>query len=111
MSELESSIEAKVIRFCIDHGIRCTKLRLASESAWPDRTLLYKGRVMFLELKRKGEKPTAIQLYVLNRLAMDGFQADWADNLHDAIRFINDWKEYVDSSKRLEIVRKGSNQG
>jgi hypothetical protein len=96
VSILESRIEYKLIRFCKEQGILCEKLVKASESGWPDRTLLYKGRVMFLELKRLGEKPEPLQQWILDSLVQKGFVAKYADNFEDCVNIIEDWRESVD---------------
>lgn len=97
MPLLESDLEYDVVLFCKSKDIRCEKLKLASKSGWPDRTLLYKGCVIFLELKRPKEKPTPLQQYTLDMLAKEGFQAYVVDSLDQAESIINDWKEYVNS--------------
>lgn len=100
MSGLERSTEVKYLDFCLANRILCKKLRLSSESSWPDRTLLYKGHTMFMELKRKGERPTPLQKYTLDTLTAAGFVAVWADNLEQAVQLTSDWKNHVDSSNQ-----------
>ena len=97
MSVLESKIEADVQAYCKKNGVMCEKLRLASESGWPDRTLLYKGRVKFLELKKQGEKPVPLQAFIMERLTMRGFPAFWADKTELAITIIKGWMDHVDT--------------
>lgn len=91
-TKLESDLEHQFKFFCHSLGIRCEKLKLASEAGWPDRTLLYQGRVMFVELKRKGERPTPLQEYVLMKLQHAGFEACWTDDLQDAKGIIISWR-------------------
>lgn len=102
-AQAESDIEGLVIKLCKRLGIRCHKLKLEGEGSWPDRTLLYRGRVLFIELKKQGEHPTPLQLYTLDRLNQSGFQTFWGDNYPDLERTIQDWKRRVDDkySKRL----------
>ena len=68
-----------------DAGLRpgCSDLFLA----WPN------GRFhgYFLELKRKGEKPTALQLEWIDRVRKVGYAADWVDNLEGAIKLIEEY--------------------
>lgn len=97
MSVLESKLEIDVVEFCNSQKILCEKLKLASQSGWPDRTLMYKGSVMFLELKKQGEKPKPLQAYTMERLMLRGFRAQWADNYELATKLIKDWKSYVDN--------------
>jgi hypothetical protein len=96
MSILESKIEDDVTKFCKANKIRCEKLKMASQSGWPDRTLFYKDHCMFLELKKFGEKPTPLQYYMIEQLNFEGFKAHWANTSQDAIELIEDWKKYVD---------------
>lgn len=97
MSVLERKVEEKFRDFCIANRIECQKLALVNGSGWPDRTLLYRGHVMFLELKRKGEKPKPLQMFVLERLTKNGFKAGWSDDLEDMIATVTEWRNYVDS--------------
>lgn len=99
MHVLEKHDEYTILSYCNSLDIRCLKLRLASESSWPDRTLLYKGRMMFLEFKRKGEKPTPLQQYTLDRLTDNGFKALWVDDVQIAKVIIYEWKLHADYSK------------
>ena len=50
----------------------------------PDYYIIYKGQSLWLELKAAGEKPRAIQSFVLKRLKQAGSMADWADNINKA---------------------------
>lgn len=93
---VERHIETMFVAFCEQLGIRCEKLKLASMSSWPDRTLLYKGQVMFMELKRRGEKPTPLQEHTLNRLRAAGFEARWSDDYEQMKLIVLAWKNHVD---------------
>ena len=94
MPVLERRVEEGYLDFCLKNGILCLKLKLASESSWPDRTLLKSGGVMFMELKRKGEKPKPLQQFTIDKLTKAGFYAVWSDNLEDAIEKTNIWLRY-----------------
>ena len=76
---------------------------MASKSSWPDRTLLYRGSAMFLELKRKGERPTALQQYTLDQLTAEGFDARWSDDLELTTLIVIGWKQHVD--RNAEAIR------
>ena len=88
----EGKFESDYLKYCRIRGIACKKLILASEASWPDRTLLYKGKIMFMELKRKGEKPTHLQLYTLKALTDQGFYAVWSSDLDDAMFLTEQWR-------------------
>ena len=96
MPLLERKVEEKFLAYCLSIGVQCKKLKLASEASWPDRTLMYRGRVMFIELKRKGEKPTPLQLYTIDKLERDGFTAGWSDTLEYMISAVTQWRDSVD---------------
>jgi hypothetical protein len=98
-TKLERSVEQDVLQYCRELGIICCKLKLASESGWPDRSLFYRGHAMFLELKRKGERPTPLQLYTLDVLEKAGFDARWSDDLEQMKLIILGWKRHVDISR------------
>jgi len=96
MSILERRVESQFVEYCTALGIKCLKLKLASESSWPDRTLLYKGQVMFMELKRAGEKPTPLQQYTLDELMTTGFHARWSNDYEQMKLIVLAWRKYVD---------------
>ena len=100
MSVLECDVERQFLEYCKELEIKCPKLKLASESSWPDRTLLYRGQVMFLELKKPGEKPTPLQQYTLDNLTAAGFYARWSDNLIQMKLLVLDWRRHVDENIR-----------
>jgi len=98
-TKLERTTEKSFTQFCVSLGIACPKLRLATESAWPDRTLLYKGQAMFLELKRGGERPTPLQMHQLDTLTRFGFNARWSDDFEQMKAIVLAWKQYVDDQQ------------
>ena len=51
----------------------------------PDRA------VLFLELKKPGEKPTKEQMSFLWRMADRGHSATWCDNIDSAINIVDQW--------------------
>lgn len=87
----ESTIEAGVVRHCKRRGLYCRKLTSPSSSGIPDRLICKDGKVLFLELKREKQKPTALQNYEIGLLVKAGMYATWTDNLVDAITIIDDW--------------------
>lgn len=71
----------------------------------PDRiVLLPGGRILFLELKAPGKKPTTLQAKWLEWLRKLGFRAEWADNAEEAMAMIVKTTEvhYVPDGK-LEV--------
>ena len=59
---LEKEIEAKLVLFAKSLGIICYKFTSPSRRSVPDRVMVLPGgRVIWMELKRRGQKPTASQ--------------------------------------------------
>lgn len=54
---------------------------------WPDLICIKAGRVVFLEVKRPGERPTKIQEHVLGQLAGQQVPASVVYSVEDAIKF------------------------
>jgi hypothetical protein len=66
----ESDLEQRCREWAYRHGILSTKLR---DRGWPDRLFVCPGGVaIFVEFKRKGQKPRSIQQYHINRLRAKG---------------------------------------
>lgn len=79
---LEKELEAKLQKFCKSHGILCYKFSSPAHRGVPDRILISpRGKVMLLELKRLGQRPTNLQRHELRRLRANNAVADWADNM------------------------------
>jgi hypothetical protein len=56
--------------------------------------LLYKApgaQLHALELKRKGERPSNAQSAWLDDVRLIGGKAEWADNVDDAMKILEDW--------------------
>ena len=47
------------------------------------------GRIIFLEFKAAGKKPTALQHRFLKQRVDDGFVAGWTDNYVEAIDILS----------------------
>ena len=67
---------------------------MGAQPGWPD--FIFVGRVgrstvvFFLELKRKGERPSAIQADVASHLMACGCSYLWTDDLRDAVGTLHD---------------------
>jgi hypothetical protein len=103
----EEVLEAQVGRVAESLGGRMEKLPpLAGLKYRPDRVFLHPGRPpAFLELKRRGERPTPEQEFVLAGLRAQGFVADWADSMERAKAFF-DAAMLPPLGMGLDIVRK-----
>lgn len=84
----ESALERKVVAHCRAAGVLCYKFSSPARRGVPDRILLYRGRVMFLELKAEGKKPTKLQEREISVLHAAGFFSSWTDNFSSAKQLV-----------------------
>lgn len=68
----ESRLEANGVRYAVERGWMHKKI---GTNAWPDHMFLRRGRTVFVEFKREGEKPRANQDRRLGQLRDNGFEA------------------------------------
>lgn len=85
----ESDLERKVVEYCRKVGVLTYKFSSPSHRGVPDRIMLYKGRILFLELKATGEKIEKLQEWELGNLTDAGFTARWVDDLDSAKMLID----------------------
>jgi len=89
--KLEREIERELGVYCKKQGWLYYKFRSPSNSGVADRIVVTeKGRVIFLELKREGNKPTTLQAKFIMDILDHGGIADWKDTLKSAIEFIHE---------------------
>lgn len=80
MHRRESSLEASCKRVAEEAGFELLKLWPISRGL-PDRMLLAtRGRVMFIEFKQPGRRPTPMQLWWRDKLQALGFSWEVVDN-------------------------------
>ena len=103
---LESTIESNNRDYCKQLGIIFRKLNFGE--GWPDRLLLYRGEVLFIEYKQKGAKPTKLQLWMHDKLREQGFQVEVVDESIKGRELIKDWHDRVDN--KLAEVRGSHDQ-
>ena len=87
---LERNLERKVVAYCKANGILCYKFTSPAHRGVPDRLLIKNGKVLFLELKKKGEEPTRLQYHEIQKLRSEGMVAEWTDNYRQAIDIISE---------------------
>jgi hypothetical protein len=81
----EKRIETALVNAIKALGGWAIKLPATYVTGLPDRLCLFPGgKVVFIELKAPGKKPTAIQLTVHAKLQKLGFTVLVIDNLEDA---------------------------
>lgn len=85
----ESTVEKQVCEYAKQLGWRSIKLAGMHDRGKPDRMFLRNGKVMFVEFKAPGHKPTALQMKWLNDLSDMGFTADWVDSVSDGKLFFD----------------------
>lgn len=74
MAELESKIQARIIKRLESEGYYVVKLILTSKNGIPDLLLLKDGKASFVEVKRPGKNPRPLQEYRINELRKLGFE-------------------------------------
>jgi len=77
---LERDIEKYLVAQCKKHNILCEKFTSPQRRSVPDRILTYSSRVVFLELKATGAKPTENQAEDHKRRAYHGASVYWTDS-------------------------------
>jgi hypothetical protein len=86
---LEKVIEEKVCDYAKSQGWLVYKFTSPARHAVPDRLLLRNGRVIFIEFKRGGEKPSPPQEREHKRLRDAGITVYVIDNVEDGKRMID----------------------
>jgi Holliday junction resolvase len=71
---LESVIQARIIKRMEAQGYYVIKLQLTNKNGIPDLLCLKDGKASFIEVKRPGEKPRALQEYRHKELVNNGFE-------------------------------------
>jgi hypothetical protein len=90
----ESQLEKKVCAWAKEWGISTLKLSGPNDRGKADRIFMKDGKIMFLELKAEGKKPTALQERFLKQRVDDGFVAVWTDDYNEAIGILDKFFPY-----------------
>lgn len=80
----ESALERKVVAYCRKNALLCYKFVSPGNRGVPDRLIVAKGKVLFLELKKKGKKPSPLQEHEMMLLRGQGVSATDADSFSEA---------------------------
>lgn len=80
----EVAIEKPSCEFAVRRGWMVVKLMLCNIDSMPDRLLMRKGRVIFIEFKAPGEDPTPKQAKRHREIRAQGIEVFVIDNLEDA---------------------------
>lgn len=93
MKILESSIESSFVYYCQKLGALVLKFVSPGTSGVPDRIVIYKGRVWFIELKRPGGKPRPLQEWMQKLMVKHGAvirNIDTVEKVKDFIKELQD---------------------
>lgn len=93
----ESTIERAVCAYAKAKGCLVMKLAGPNQKGQPDRMFIYRGKVLFIEFKAPGKKPTALQEKWLRDLVAQEMHAEWCDDIEDGKALIRHLcKPYAD---------------
>lgn len=87
---LERDIEAYLVKRCKEIGALCDKFTSPQRRAVPDRMITFGGRVLFVELKATGKKPTEAQVRDHDRRRAAGAEVVWLDSKEGVDRMLQD---------------------
>lgn len=98
----ESQIEKAIRDFAKANGITMQKQSGPNDRGKADQLCMKDGVAGFLEIKRPGEKPTALQLRYLEKRSEDGFPVAWCANVADGVEWLK--KTFLTPTTPLEII-------
>lgn len=91
---LEKDIEKRVCDHAKKLGMLVYKFTSPSRRSVPDRMLITKaGVVFFIEMKRRGEKPTTAQALEIAKIRVQGVKCFVVDNVADGKQILADIAE------------------
>jgi len=85
----ESTLEAKIVKYCRENGILTYKFSSPSHRGVPDRVMMKGGKVLFMEIKAPGKRPTNLQMHEIGNIEKSGVQAVWMNNYFDAVDYLD----------------------
>ena len=87
---LESKVQDKLIKELKKAGWVTNKPVQNSYNGWPDiQAFKHPGRTIFIEVKRKGEKPRKLQKYWIRQLSDMGFPVLICEGMEDIDEILN----------------------
>ncbi len=87
---LERDIEAYLVKRCKEIGALADKFMSPQRRSVPDRLITFRGRVLFVELKATGKKPTEAQVRDHERRRAAGAEVVWLDSKEAADELVGD---------------------
>ena len=86
---LEKQIEKKVCEYAESLGWLQYKFKSANHKGVPDRIFMKNGKVVFIEFKAKGKKPTKLQFRVHRQLNEKAMTVTIVDSVETGKHFFN----------------------
>lgn len=86
---LESTIEKSVVTWARHNGWLSYKMASQFARGWPDRMFIKAGRVIFIEFKAPGKKPTVKQQIVIDKIRNEDILVFVIDNCKDGINVLS----------------------
>ncbi len=87
---LEADEEAKLVRHAVNTGWLAMKINILGHRGWPDRLFIGpRGLTVWIEMKKKGQKPRKLQSFRIQQLENYGHRVGWFDNAQDACNFLD----------------------
>ena len=80
---LEKDIEKKLVEYIKSKNGMCVKLNSTSTVGLPDRLVILKDKIIFVELKAPSKKPRAIQDVMIKRLKALGCDVRVIDSIDE----------------------------
>ena len=87
---LESSLERSCCAWA-SKELAVKNLKLVSMVGIPDRLFMYRGAVLFIELKAPGQQARTIQKYIHQTLQNNGFRVEVVDNAAQSKKLMMEW--------------------
>lgn len=81
----ERDIEAKATALAKKAGWLCFKFVSPSQRGVPDRIFIKDGRVVFIEFKAPGKKPTQLQAQTIRKMQAEGCEVYVCDSIESAV--------------------------
>lgn len=103
---LERDIEAYLVKRCKEIGALCDKFTSPQRRSVPDRLITFGGRVLFVELKATGKKPTEAQVRDHERRRSAGAEVVWLDSKEavDLVIFCLGRKVHLSYDEEFKVV-------
>lgn len=104
---LERDIEAYLVKRCKEIGALCDKFISPQRRSVPDRLITFGGRVLFVELKATGARPTPAQVRDHERRRAAGAEVVWTDSIEgvDEVLLVwGAWKQAVPVNAEFKVV-------